>query len=602
MIRSPVLDILERVVDTCRGLTDGMVADYIPELAKADPEWFGAALASTDGHVYEVGDTRQEFTIQSVSKPFVYGGALDALGSAAVGERVGVEPSGNAFNAILVDETSHRPFNPMVNAGAIVTTGMLPGGADDTDGTPVAEMLSRYAGRPLSIDDETFESECATGDRNRAIAYLMRSLGMLDDVESTLDRYFRQCSVLVTCHDLALMAATLANGGRNPVTGARALDEKNVERVLSVMSTCGMYDYAGEWAYAVGLPAKSGVSGGVIAVLPGQLGIGVFSPRLDFRGNSRRGIAVCEALSEAFGLHANRAWPRAGSAVRRRYRGDEVRSSRVRTTDEQTVLDANGGAVAIFELHGDLLFASAEPICRTVADALDGVQVVMLDFRRVRAIDEPAIRLLEGLVAELHATGRTVIVTHLNPTATHAQIEGIEGVRSFDDTETAIGVCEEELLATHGKVLGGARSIRDQELLRELPLAAVDAIEQIVEVRAYDDGEIILREGDPADAIYFLDDGEVSVRLPLDGTGRARRLATFGPGVAFGEAALLAETVRTADVRAESSATVAILAVSALDEVEGGHPGTRATILTNLANVLARRLHTANSHIRALER
>jgi glutaminase len=601
VIRSPVLDVLERVVETCRGLTDGALADYIPELAKADPEWFGAALASTDGHVYEVGDTRQEFTIQSISKPFAYGGALDALGASAVSERVGVEPSGNAFNAIVVDEVSHRPFNPMVNAGAIVTTGMLPGGADD-DGTSIVEMLSRYAGRPLSVDVDTFESERETGDRNRAIAYLMRSLGMLDDVESTVDLYFRQCSVLVTCHDLALMAATLANGGRNPVTGARALDEKNVERVLSVMSTCGMYDYAGEWAYGVGLPAKSGVSGGVIAVLPGQLGIGVFSPRLDARGNSRRGIAVCEALSEEFGLHANRAWPRAGSAVRRRYRGDEVRSSHVRTTAEQAILDANGGAVAIFELHGDLLFASAEPICRTVADSLDGVSVVVLDFRRVRAIDEPAIRLLEGLVAELQASGRNVIVTHLNPTSTHAQIEGIEGVRAFDDTETAIGVCEAELLATHGAVMHGARGIRDQELLRGLAPDAVEAIEQAAEPRTYDEGEAILREGDPADAIYFLADGEVSVRLPLDGTGRARRLATFGSGVAFGEAALLEETVRTADVRAESPAAVAVLAVAALDDVEAAHPGTRGTILTNLANVLARRLHTANAHIRALER
>jgi glutaminase len=602
VIRSPVLDVLERVVETCRGLTDGTVADYIPELAKADPEWFGAALASTDGHVYEVGDTRQEFTIQSVSKPFAYGGALDALGSAAVTERVGVEPSGNAFNAIMVDEVSHRPFNPMVNAGAIVTTGMLPGDGVDDLGAPVVDLLGRYAGRRLSIDVETFESERATGDRNRAIAYLMRSLGMLDDVESTLDSYFRQCSVLVTCHDLALMAATLANGGRNPVTGARALDEKNVERVLSVMSTCGMYDYAGEWAYAVGLPAKSGVSGGVIAVLPGQLGIGVFSPRLDARGNSRRGIAVCEALSEAFGLHANRAWPRAGSAVRRRYRGDEVRSSRVRTTAEQAVLDENGGAVAIFELHGDLLFASAEPICRTVADALDGVQVVVLDFRRVRAIDKPAIRLLEGLVAELQAVGRSVIVTHLDPTAAHAQIEGIEGVRSFDDTETAMGVCEDELLAMHGATAAGERALRDQELLRGLPLEAVMTLDEVAESASYEAGELIVCEGDPADAVYFLAEGEVSVRLPLDGTARTRRLATFGPGVAFGEAALLDETVRTADVRAESSARVSVLAVATLDDVEGHHPGTRATILTNLANVLVRRVQTANAHIRALER
>ncbi len=598
MIRSPVQDVLERVVDACRGLTDGAVADYIPELAKAAPDLFGVALASTDGHVYEVGDTRHEFTIQSISKAFTYGAALDLLGAEAVTERVGVEPTGNAFNAIVVDEHSHRPFNPMVNAGAIVTTGLLlPGGPD-----AVTSMLSGYAGRELTVDDEVFRSERDTGDRNRAIAYLMRSLGMLDDVEATLDLYFRQCSVRVTCHDLALMAATLANGGRQPVTGARALEEKNVERVLSVMSTCGMYDYAGEWAYAVGLPAKSGVAGGVIAVLPGQLGIGVFSPRLDARGNSRRGIAVCEAVSEAFGLHANRAWPRAGSAVRRRYRGDEVRSSRVRTAFEQRLLDANGGSVAVFELHGDLLFASTEPIFRVVAEDLDGVQTIVLDFRRVRAIDAPAVTLLESMVAELRASGRAVVFTHLSDAASHTALEAIAGVTVFEDTAVAIEACEDALLASLGTPVGVACEVCDQELLRGLSPEAVHAVEGAVERRTYEAEAIIVHEGEAADCVYFLEDGEVSVRLPLDGGARSRKLATFGPGTAFGESALLDETVRSADVRAESPAVVDVLTVAALDDLEADLPGLRAAILANVANVLARRLQTANAHIRALER
>ena len=600
MIKPPVLDVLERVVDTCRALTDGEVADYIPELAKADPEWFGAALASTDGHVYEVGDSRQEFTIQSISKPFAYGAALDALGPAAVAERVGVEPSGNAFNAILVDEASHRPFNPMVNAGAIVVVGMLSDIGMTKDG--IVDMIGRYAGRELTLDADVWDSERATGDRNRAIAYLMRSLGMLDAVEPTLDLYFGQCSVRVTCHDLAIIAATLANGGRNPITGVQAIEEKNVERVLSVMGTCGMYDYAGEWAYAVGLPAKSGVSGGVLAVLPGQLGVGVFSPRLDAHGNSRRGIAVCEALSDAFGLHVNRAWPRAGSAVRRRYRGDEVHSSRVRTAEQQQLLEANGGAVAVFELHGDLLFASTERICRAVADTLEGVEVVLLDFRRVHEIDEPAISLLEALAAEVQAAGSSVVVTNLGDTATHSRIREIVGVHVFDDTETAIGAWEQDLLAQRGALSAAEFGIGQQELLRGLDTNAVGAIEAALEMRAYTEDALIVGHGEVADAIYFVVDGEVSVRLSPDEVGRGRRLATFGTGVAFGESVLLDESIRSADVQADGAATVAVLAVGALDEIEAAHPGTRATILTNLANVLARRLQAANAHVRALER
>jgi glutaminase len=598
VIRSPVQDVLEQVVDACRGLTDGELADYIPELATADPDLFGVALASTDGHVYEVGDTRHEFTIQSISKAFTYGAALDLVGAEAVSERVGVEPSGNAFNAIVVDEHSHRPFNPMVNAGAIVTTGMvLNGGADG-----ITDMLSTYAGRPLTVDDTVFRSERATGDRNRAIAYLMRSLGKLDDAEATLDLYFQQCSVLVTCHDLALMAATLANGGRHPITGARALEEKNVERVLSVMSTCGMYDYAGEWAFAVGLPAKSGVAGGVIAVLPGQLGIGVFSPRLDERGNSRRGIAVCEALSEAFGLHANRSWPRAGSAVRRRYRGDEVRSSRVRTAFEQRLLDANGGAVVVFELHGDLLFASAEPIFRVIAEDLADVRTVVLDFRRVRAIDAPAVTLFQSMVRELSASGRTVVFTHLGGGAGHDLLAAIDGVVLADDTALAIEAFEDELLSSLGAPVGAVCDVCDQELLRGLSHEAVTAVEGAVERRTYEPGATIVHEGDEADCVYFLEDGEVSVRLPLDGGERTRKLATFGPGTAFGESALLDETARSADVQAESRAVVDVLTVAALDDLEADMPGLRASILANVADVLAHRLQTANSQIRALER
>ena len=285
-------------------LSDGAVADYIPELALADPSWFGVAVATVEGQVFEVGDCDQPFTIQSISKAFVYGLALEDHGRDYVNSKVGVEPTGEAFNAIVLDEATNRPYNPMVNAGAIATADLIKG----KDGTErlkrMLDMFRRYTGRDHDINVPVFLSEKSTGNRNRAIAYLMLNFGMVGDrIDETLDLYFQQCSILVNARDLALMAATLANGGVNPITGDRALDQRYVQDVVSVMLTCGMYDSSGDWAYRVGMPAKSGVGGGITAVSPGKLGIGTFSPPLDAKGNSLRGIQVCQQLSQEFGLH-----------------------------------------------------------------------------------------------------------------------------------------------------------------------------------------------------------------------------------------------------------------------------------------------------------
>ena len=285
-------------------LTEGAVADYIPELAKVSPDWFGVSLVSTDGCAFDIGDCQQQFTIQSISKAFVYGLALETCGRDRVWARVGVEPSGEAFNSIVLDRITNRPFNPMVNAGAIATTDLIPGNGSTERLTRVLDMFERYTGRKMYIDVPVSLSERATGSRNRAIAYLMHNFGMISDkIDESLDLYFQQCSILVTARDLAVMAATLANGGVNPVTGVCALRCEYVQDVLSVMHTCGMYNYSGEWAYRVGIPAKSGVGGGITAVVPQKLGIGVFSPALDERGNSVRGMRFCQDFSRDFGLH-----------------------------------------------------------------------------------------------------------------------------------------------------------------------------------------------------------------------------------------------------------------------------------------------------------
>lgn len=295
---------LEELHDEYATLTDGEVADYIPELANADPNAFGIAAATVDGRLLGVGDTTAPFTIQSISKLLTYGLALEIHGQDVVAERVGVAPTGDSFNAIVLDDQGRRAPNPMVNAGAMAITDMVPG-ADLAERVEVMRSLyERYLGRRPELDHEVRESEAATGNHNRAIAYLMLSNGIIEDrVEETLELYFAQCSVLVTAEDLAVIGATLANHGIHPLTGERVVAQEVVRDMLSVALSCGMYDYAGEWVFNVGIPAKSGVGGGILGIMPGVGGLATFSPPLDEHGNSVRGLRVFEELSARFSLH-----------------------------------------------------------------------------------------------------------------------------------------------------------------------------------------------------------------------------------------------------------------------------------------------------------
>ncbi|ABW25424.1 glutaminase A [Acaryochloris marina] len=297
--------LLESFHQTYHQQDAGQLACYIPELCKADPNWFAISIVTTDGQTFQVGNCQQTFTIQSISKVFVYGMALADHGQDALLAKVGVEPTGDPFNSLIrLDEDSKRPDNPMINAGAIATTSLIRGNGPTDRLNRLLEMFRRYVGHEVFIDMPVFMSERDTGHRNRAIAHLMLNFGMIDkNIDEALDLYFQQCSVLVNCHDLAVMAATLAHKGINPITQERAVESGYVKDILSVMYTCGMYDFAGEWAYKVGLPAKSGVSGGIMAVVPNRAGIAVFSPLLDEYGNSIRGRRVLEALSQKLGLH-----------------------------------------------------------------------------------------------------------------------------------------------------------------------------------------------------------------------------------------------------------------------------------------------------------
>jgi glutaminase len=305
MEKHEVQILIEQLHSELETHTEGQVATYIPELGKANPDHFGICLISSDGRTFEVGDCDQPFTIQSISKPFTFGMAIEELGHEKVFKHVGVEPSGDSFNSIELQNGTNKPFNPMINTGAITVTALLHALHGDHAFEHILDRFSAAAGRRLSMDESVYQSESRTGHRNRAIAYLLLNFGMVhEEAENALDLYFKQCSILVTCRDLAAMAATLSHMGQNPQTGKQVFEIRCVKDMLSIMFTCGMYDYSGQWAYEVGVPAKSGVSGGVIAVVNRQLGIATYSPRLDSHGNSNRGIKVCTELASRLGLHA----------------------------------------------------------------------------------------------------------------------------------------------------------------------------------------------------------------------------------------------------------------------------------------------------------
>jgi glutaminase len=297
--------ILARIHAHTRGETGGRCYNIAPEAFKVDPDAHAVCITTVDGTRYAVGDHDAVFLIQSISKVFAYGLALEDHGREAVLHKVDVEPSGNAFDAIIrLEQRSKRPYNPMVNTGGIATTALIGGEGPAQRLDRILRMYRRYIGHEVHIDMDSYLAETRTGDRNKAIAYLLRHFGMLEnEVDIALNLYLQQCSAVVDCKDLSVMAATLANGGFNPLTRQQAIQEDYVGDLLSVMYTCGMYDFAGEWSYRIGVPAKSGVGGGILAVVPGEMGIAVYSPRLDRRGNSIAGIKALEALSAELDLH-----------------------------------------------------------------------------------------------------------------------------------------------------------------------------------------------------------------------------------------------------------------------------------------------------------
>ncbi|SPJ71895.1 related to glutaminase, kidney isoform, mitochondrial precursor [Fusarium torulosum] len=418
-MKSPIPDYLNRVLENARPIETGKPASYIETLAKADTSKIAVALAMVDGQIYSTGDDDVEFSIQSISKAFVYALAIEDAGLDKVLEKIGVEPSGDAFNSLSLERGTNRPMNPMINAGAITAHSLI-GGPDwtaDQRTERILEALSKLAGRKLHVCEEVYHAELRGADRNMGIGYMLKAAGIITgDTQQIVQGYIRQCAINVNVRDLAMMAATLCNAGIHPETGERIIAQDSVRQILSVMATCGMYDAAGDWMSRIGIPAKSGVAGGIIGALPGQMGIAVLSPKLDSRGNSVRGVAICEQLSRDMGLHMMDV--------------SQIAQATVRTSLATIVPGENdphhkncNKEVIIFSLRGVVRFAGSERLTRAITRELGDPNpedpgsgsarnacAVVFSFRDVFSFNAVAQQIIQSDVTRLLMDGRPVVI------------------------------------------------------------------------------------------------------------------------------------------------------------------------------------------------
>ena len=602
---SPIARYLKSLHARHAGLAEGAVADYIPELAKADPNWFGICIATRDGFVYEVGDTRQGFTIQSISKALSYGLALEDRGEDFILSRISVEPSGDAFNAISLKPGSGAPFNPMINAGAIATCGQIEAPEGCSRIERILAYLSACAGRKLSIDQAVYRSESETGHRNRAIGWMLRNFGILEEEPTeVLETYFQQCAIEVTCRDLALIGATLANQGRNPLTREQAIAPEYVANILSVMASCGMYDFSGEWLYRVGLPAKSGVGGGILAVLPGQLGIGLFSPPLDAQGNSARGIKVCDDLSRDLGLHLFAGGASAPGALRLAYDGSQVSSNRRRPPRQQQTLRASGHRIRVLDLQGELAFPTFEPVVRQALRQAPYCEHMLLDFRNVASVDRVSLRLVAELRDNLAEHDVELVICNAARFAKPMAEAGLPADIQFPDGDTALEHCENVLL----RVLEGEHwNATDSVPLSETPLLAgiseadLRWLDERMPACAAAAGDIVIKAGEPGDRLYVLLSGAVEVRVPTEDGGPGRRVQVFFAGMCFGEMGFLDGSPRSADIVAVEPVRYRVLERVLFDSLDNERPRLKIHLLERLAAQLSANLRRSNAEAAAFK-
>ncbi|GAA4836780.1 glutaminase A [Garicola koreensis] len=579
-MESPIQRHLDDLLQEVSRITDGSPYAVHPPGREPDPDAFGICLATVDGHIYTAGAAAEtQFSLHSISKPLSYALALADYGLDAVDEKVDLEPSGDPFNEISLAPDSGRPANAMINAGALAVVGMLKGSGGKSASRRIVDFYSRLAGRSLSVDQSVYGVEIRSSDRNHALAYLLSSFGIIDeDPTRALENYLWQCSVQVTCRDLAVMAATLATGGTNPITGEDVVDIENVERVLSVMMTSGMYDDAGFWASHVGMPAKSGVGGGTLAVLPGQAGLAVYSPPLDRHGSSVRGVETCRRLSRDMEMHFVRAARSGGSAVRAGVSITELPSRIRRTEEEAAVLEQFDHTCRIIAVTGDLHFAATESLVRAVSELDEQVSIVVLDMRQVFEVSDLALRMLQDLRRRLLGHGRRMVVIEGGGLLEGTSLDGSsseseDAVPIFSGRGSAVEYCEDLLLAEHGDNVSERTRVPVAESPAIAPLDETQRSRLVsrMEARDHADGDIIRRVGQRFGGIHFIVSGRVNT-IGTDPSGSRARLNTLSAGMTFGELSLGSEDRQEVTEKADGPVELMVLTPDALDRLEQDDP------------------------------
>ena len=579
----------------------GKTADYIPELSRANPDQFGVALASSDGYIHEIGDSLQEFTIQSISKAFAYSLALELVGEKEVNKIIGVEPSGEAFNSIRF-QNDNRPFNPMINAGAIACTALICSVEKSKAFKKIQKIMSDFAGRNLSLDEKVFKSENATGDRNRAIAWLLKNNKIIKtNVEQSLVTYFKQCSLLVSARDLATMGATLACNGINPVTKKRVISVENALKTMSIMVSSGMYDYSGEWVYRVGFPAKSGVGGGIIAALPSQFGLGTFSPPLDRQGNSVRGIEVCKRISSYYNLHILEIEGNIKDSIVASYNLQNIRSSTERKEKNIKILEKFGAKAHVYELAGSINFMAVDYIVRRLQE-LDEKEFIILSMRKVSQLSSGADKLLDAFIQTLNSLSTKIIFSDIEfNSQTWNKIFGSLGnmddnkTRLFENNNEAIRWVEDFLIQKYSadEKVNKNENLKEQFLFKTLSNSDLDFLKERMIEKKFKKNVKIISKGDEADGIYFLQSGKVDIAINLQ-----KSLTTLNAGTCFGEFALIEpKSKRSANVITLTECTCFYLPLKILDSIQQSRKKIIETLLKNLALLLIKRLKDCNSII-----
>lgn len=573
-MESPIQRYLEELLAEVSSNDAGTPYPIHPVGGASNPQDFGVCLATVDGYVYSAGVSDERFSIQSISKPFSYALAMTDHGIDAVDEKVDVEPSGDPFNEISLAPTTGRPANAMINAGALAVVSMIKGSGGKTAPRRIMDFYSACAGRRLAGSKAVFDVEMRNSDRNHSLSYLLSSFGIIDDNPTrVLENYLRQCSVQVTCRDLAMMAATLANGGTNPRTGESALEIDQVERVLSVMMTSGMYDDAGSWVSSVGMPAKSGVGGGTLAVLPGQAGLAVFSPPLDAHGSSVRGVEMCRRLSSDMEMHFVRAATNSKSSVRPGV-GIAQLPSRIRRTEEQAqMLERFHERCQITEVTGDLAFAGTESLVRAVSDLDDDVQLVVLDMRQVNEVGSLAVQMLGDLERGLAAAGRKLVLIESRGLLDGTPLAVESRVPIFLSRGGAVEYCENQLLGAYGTDIGEPGRVQASESPALAPLEESQRTRLVsyMEPRIHADGDIIRRVGQRFGGVHFIVSGQVNT-IVTGHQGDRVRLNTLSAGMTFGELALGSDDRQETTEKAVGAVELMVLTPEAIETLEVDDP------------------------------